>query len=1172
MNKTNRMSESDNRVATANIVTSNGLNEAIYCRNPKCEHHGKNSFSSQGRLTQHLSSHHQCKDVYVRDGLVSYIGEVGKEVIDYSTSTIDTFYKKATPYAAVTVKDSSRKRGREEKYVDIKNEKTIQMLGVVYLKEQQCSLIPIQFLNHSLNKQVMYDATKPQLLTEIVHQMLGTHNNDVVDHVENEIDQVQIQPEMDEETVGEFSADTTTNNHINDKYKAFVERQAIGLPPGPQLASEISLLNLLLKHNMPMESFSSIMEWANTCVKTHKFDFTGNTTIRKRSTVINEVSSRLAVKSFTKIYQPLVVNWLPDNRPTPLFVKSAVDAIFTLLSNSDILREENLSFPNKTNPTIPKQYPTRSNDSPISELHHGKWWLESWKKKCEPDSNEIYVPIIFYMDGIVIDQQGTLNLSPLNITLGFFNTETRSKSDAWETIYYQPDNGYQKGLHSREPTPKESLTNLHRSLEIALNSFKDLFKSDGIDFDFLPYAGKMWKVKLKFGIAFFIGDTELHDKLCGRYSNRSSKIAMLCRHCDCPTIHAVDPLYQKHTQLFIPSDFDPSHETAHPGIFRSLSHYPIKNAFHCLDFGENPHNIHLATPGECLHMHQLGAEKRMIEAFAFLIKGNLVDNYGPVAKKKKEGSKVALDCISDLAKKYGGQMSRQSDRNFPRTKFGSSILSVTKKEGHEYAGMLLSLLVSLLSDRGREIILIERKMNAERIADQVHMIELLLGMEEWLKHGTPTHKQLTLLPTAIKDYISKVNFNCQRGGMGTRLIKNHLYFHLPKYIEMWGPPKGWNSAPSERHHKTEVKAPSKNTQKRASTISEQTARRYHEKGVIELATRYWGLHSHEEKKDHSSFTTAGGSRFTIKSINNQSVMEWNEKKYQHKRCHPKPVTDFCIVHILPLLEEKHIHGYTEQKKKIDVSKTPGKAMKPYSIFRAHPSYRSDSGQDCNVWYDWAVFDLSYEGQQEDMRPCQILCFIQTGKVRNGVNAFVGKQSIRSNHQYAVARIFQETPKTYRENYSSLVCCGQIANGLYVLDCDRIVDVCCVVHNESCTNHTSANKIAALGGECFFLISNRSEWLDYFEEEYILSFEGQEIQVEEDLLREQRDNDDDVENSDDGIQDIDDGDEDSDDVIEDIDNGEEVSDDGVEDSDDGSDDCDNSSEAIDHSGKDIDDSE
>ena len=103
-------------------------------------------------------------------------------------------------------------------------------------------------------------------------------------------------------------------------------------------------------------------------------------------------------------------------------------------------------------------------------------------------------------------------------------------------------------------------------------------------------------------------------------------------------------------------------------------------------------------------------------------------------------------------------------QNFPKTKFGTSILMVTKKEGHDYAGtMLLSLLLAILSDRGREIMLVEKEIHTTRIEDQVHIIELILGMEEWLKAGSHTYEEVKHLPNAIDDFITKINHCCQHG-------------------------------------------------------------------------------------------------------------------------------------------------------------------------------------------------------------------------------------------------------------------------------------------------------------------------------------------------------------------------------------------------------------------------
>ena len=53
----------------------------------------------------------------------------------------------------------------------------------------------------------------------------------------------------------------------------------------------------------------------------------------------------------------------------------------------------------------------------VTELHYGKWWINSWKDICQinNDSNEILVPIILYMDGITTDNNDWLNLTPLNM-------------------------------------------------------------------------------------------------------------------------------------------------------------------------------------------------------------------------------------------------------------------------------------------------------------------------------------------------------------------------------------------------------------------------------------------------------------------------------------------------------------------------------------------------------------------------------------------------------------------------------------------------------------------------------------------------------------------------------------------------------------------------------------
>jgi hypothetical protein len=39
----------------------------------------------------------------------------------------------------------------------------------------------------------------------------------------------------------------------------------------------------------------------------------------------------------------------------------------------------------------------------------------------------------------------------------------------------------------------------------------------------------------KLPVLFIVGDMEGHDKMCGKFLNKTNKMPRLCRYCDCPT-------------------------------------------------------------------------------------------------------------------------------------------------------------------------------------------------------------------------------------------------------------------------------------------------------------------------------------------------------------------------------------------------------------------------------------------------------------------------------------------------------------------------------------------------------------------------------------------------------------------------------------------------------------
>ena len=1013
--------------------TRKGRSAKFYCLSCKMRHRLKkqlfsgtmylNNRHTCSGLTQHLKAQHKCHNFYEKQGLV--ISNNGG--YDYCTSL-------SSPGFGLT--NTANSNGLADINAIIPST-SVQLNGV-------------------LNLQVLYNGMVPHVPRSLIEKSLlrSSDNESLSDESLLDTDGFDFDFNLDcdvSEVVNQQSVP-----HIEDNYIIKISEPL--LPPRPQLIAEIELMNLMIRHRMPLNAFKTIFDWAKSNQGRVGFDFAKHhqSATRTRPAILKEIRGTLELPNDE--FEARILNWLPDNLPTTVYIRPFKKALLSLLSNINLVKEENFSFPDPTSPLLPYNSTDQNTRNEIKELHDGNWWSESWKSMCDQEKNEILVPIIFYMDSISLDAHGRLTLTPLNMTLGIFNTETRKKPEAWETVYFHPDTTFENSRQTSNPSPVENLQNLHNGIHLALESFRDVCAlTDGIAWNHLPYANAMWQVRMKFAISFVIGDTEQHDKLCGKFVCRTCGIAQLCRHCNCPNKFTNDPSKQMNYDLWKPEQLESTLTgDARNKYYTDISHHCIANAFHKLQFGSyNPHNIHLASPGETLHMHQLGVAKRAVQNFKGLLQRkdrDKIENYPHEAHN-------ALIEMNHLALCYGAILTRQSDRNFPRTKFSTPVTAATKKEGKDYAGMILDLIVAMLSQKGTRTLKQKARMQKKHIDDQVYFLELVLGMEEFLKHGVLKKNELKVLPRMIDHFVEEINQNSQRDtGMGNKIIKNHLYFHLPKYIEMWGPPCGWDSSFSESNHKTEIKAPSKNTQGNASSIIVQTAKRQIEYRTLQKVTNMFELNKNANIRLNTESNHVSGAKFTIKEDNNgKPIMKWLHTRNKSKASHPYDVLQFCCDNILPIIEQTTIEGFTEHKRK-DQGDNLG------YIFRCHPSYRSKTGQLSNVWYDWAIFMVD-----DKPIPCQILCFIELNdnldlkvplKVVQGYN-------IDSDGQYAVVRRFSDVPTRVRK--STIVSKGQLENKLYLFSCDSIVSEVAVVPDIS---ELTIN-------DRFMVIENRSVWLDKF---------------------------------------------------------------------------------------------
>ena len=137
-------------------------------------------------------------------------------------------------------------------------------------------------------------------------------------------------------------------------------------------------------------------------------------------------------------------------------------------------------------------------------------------------------------------------------------------------------------------------------------------------------------------------------------------------------------------------------------------------------------------------MMKLGISKRTVDTFLETIRKSYRDDEDD---RNYSSSETTTDEYGSVCTRYGGYLTHQSDRNFPRCKFVSSVLVATKKNGSDYSGMLLCILLGLVSRKGQTI-LTNRGMPIATINNWIYAVELILMMEEFLKHGTPTVNQL----------------------------------------------------------------------------------------------------------------------------------------------------------------------------------------------------------------------------------------------------------------------------------------------------------------------------------------------------------------------------------------------------------------------------------------------
>jgi hypothetical protein len=776
----------------------------------------------------------------------------------------------------------------------------------------------------------------------------------------------------------------------------------------PEYLSGILLLHLLKKAKCPIYLFDEIVQWAKKSHSTYNLNLKSTKLCRK--SCIKTITKKHDLEGMYPTIKSVFCEGLNSN--VNVVVHDFKQCLYSLLMDDELMAANNILDPD----SIEKE---------IDDVNTGSVFKKALKYYVKDTTKEKLVPIIFFTDKTHTDIHGRLCVEPVQFTLGIFKREIRNDPKAWRTIGYVTDSIYDKKC-----TTEMKQQDYHVILNVILESFKDCQKKP-IQWKFSHEKDDRVYI-LKVPCLFIIGDTENHDKLCGRMQGRSH-IQYLCRYCNIHRDDIDNPFEtSKHTNM---SDVQNLISKKKKDKLASMSMFCVTNAWHDVDFCDRKRGIHGATLAELLHSLQQGIfEYTIRELFSTKkIKQNVKkrrledssdDDEDYVAPTNEDLGRLNVFSVKyearfeQLCKQYGKMLQHQSDRSLPRTYFNTKYMSVTRKNGHEMAGLILVFLIIFASSEGQQTINLE--LGSNRCAAYLQVLELLLMLESFCKQEKHTKTNLLIAKEAMPEIMKKIKDALNRtDGCGMKIIKFHLIKHFAEDILRYGSMKNFDSAIGERNHCTEVKEPARHTQRRKINFELQTAKRYYENLAINVSEN----DIIQEKLDDSSTDSSTNKE--------QNIIYVHEEKNIYKRewkslllCPVnwrdtllyQSLLDLCIRLVeQDCVHESEISFFTQHNRN-------------NCIFRANPQW-----QDTEMpWYDWAR--VEWDGYEMPV-PAQMLIFIDL--TNNFKNPFqFGQSYVAEPGVYAIARSFQDEYNIKAHYKSKLVRYGE-----FVIDEDMNPELC-----------------------------------------------------------------------------------------------------------------------------------
>jgi Plavaka transposase len=813
-----------------------------------------------------------------------------------------------------------------------------------------------------------------------------------------------------------------------------------------ELKSGVLLLQILRRAKAPLYLFDEIVDWARKSLLCFDVDLSNSKFNRK--SILDQINKKYDLTGLLPIVNNVFLNGL--KLEVQVITHDFKQCFYSLLNDKELMKPENLLDDD-------------SNQNVLDDINSGSVYKGALKTYIKDSSIERLIPIIFFTDKTHTDNNGRLCLEPVQFTLGIFRREVRNNPKAWRTIGYVTDT-----IYNGQCTTEMKQQDYHTILDKILESYKKCQKKQ-IRWKFDQKADQSFILKIP--TLFIIGDTEGHDKICGRMMSRST-INNLCRYCNIDRENIDDPF--KESVFTKMSDIKTLVEQENRTKLNEMSMFCIKNAWHDIEFCDMKRGLHGATLAELLHCLQQGmfeytirelfGAKKQKKKPAELPKKRRIqsDEYVPPSHEELGSHNVFSKSyevhFENLCKKYGKILQHQSDRSLPRTYFNSKYMSVTRKNGHEMAGMLLVYLVIFSSTEGLSKIDVE--LGNDRCAAYIHVFELLLMLESFCKQETHVRKDVLIAKNGISLVMNTIKEVLNRtDGCGMKIIKFHLMKHFPEDILRFGSMKNFDSSIGERNHCTEVKDPAKHTQRRKENFEEQTAKRYIENIAISIAETQFTKDesdqssSKNENKHNNIFYLHDKKQIFKRDWKDYklSPVKWLDTDFQNE------LTELCHYLVTNEYIKSPVPFFTQHNR-------------DEIIFRGDPNWQETN----QPWYDWA--EVEWDGEENNI-PAQIQIFIDLSN--NFLKPFqIGQSFVIESGYYAIAKSFQNACTQKAHLISQLVDYGEFVyndSENKPLLCFFSVD--CITNSMVAVPYNTKNTI--YNAREWLILKPKNEWYNIF---------------------------------------------------------------------------------------------